>query len=122
MYRTSIATVPAGPFSGGMVVSMRPLTARNAIRAVEVTARFSHTHGTPVHIGNPALIGITDLSRPDWGDAQDIKADELPVFWACGVTPQNAVRQAKPDICITHTPGSMLVTDLPCAYGSVLAE
>ena len=122
MYRTSIETTSAGPFRGGMVVSMRPLTARHAIRAVEVTSRFPHTHGTPVHIGDPAQIGISDLSRPDWGDAQRIEKNELPVFWACGVTPQNAIRQARPQICITHTPGCMLITDLPSAAGSRLGD
>ncbi len=122
MYRTNIETEAAGPFSGGTVVSMRPLTARNAIRAVEITSRFPHTHGSPVHLGDPAQIGIADISKPDWGDAQRIEADEIPVFWACGVTPQNAVRQAKPEICITHKPGSMLVTDLPSAFDSRLED
>ncbi len=122
MYRTSIETAPAGPFGGGMVVSMRPMTARNAIRAVEITARFPHTHGAPVHLGDPAQIGIADLDRPDWGDAQRIGEDEMPVFWACGVTPQNAIRQARPPLCITHTPGAMLVTDLPSAFDSRLGE
>lgn len=119
MWRTNIETLPAGPFGGGMVVSMRPLVAEKAIRAVEVTSRFPHTHGSPVHLGDPALIGIKDINKPDWGDPQRIEADEIPVFWGCGVTPQNAVRQAKPDICITHTPGSMLITDIPSAAGDV---
>ena len=122
MYRTNIETEAAGPFSGGTVVSMRPLTARNAIRAVEITSRFPHTHGSPVHLGDPSQIGIADISKPDWGDVQRIEADEIPVFWACGVTPQNAVRQAKPEICITHKPGSMLVTDLPSAFDSRLDD
>ena len=117
MYRTSLATTPAGPFGGGMVVSMRPMKARDAIRAVEITSRFPHTHGTPVHLGDPSQIGIDDILKPDWGDAQTIKDDEIPVFWACGVTPQNAIRMAKPEICITHKPGSMLVTDIPSASG-----
>ena len=119
MWRTNIETLPAGPFGGGMVVSMRPLVAEKAIRAVEVTSRFPHTHGSPVHLGNPALIGIKDINTPDWGDPQRIEPDEIPVFWGCGVTPQNAIRQAKPDICITHTPGSMLITDIPSAAGDV---
>ncbi len=122
MYLTSLETTPAGPFGGGMVVSMRPLTPRNAIRAVEITSRFPHTHGSPVHLGDPSLIGIADIARPDWGDAQRIEADELPVFWACGVTPQNAIRQARPVICITHKPGSMLITDLPSALDSRLDD
>ncbi len=122
MYRTTIETQPAGRFAGGMVVSMRPMTARNAIRAVEITARFPHTHGAPVHLGDPSQIGIADIARPDWGDAQRIEDDELPVFWACGVTPQNAIRLAKPEICITHTPGRMLITDLPSAFDSRLED
>ena len=119
MWRTNIETLPAGPFGGGMVVSMRPLVAEKAIHAVEVTSRFAHTHGSPVHLGDPALIGIKDINTPDWGDPQRIEPDEIPVFWGCGVTPQNAIRQAKPDICITHTPGSMLITDIPSAAGDV---
>lgn len=122
MYRTTIETEPAGPFRGGMVVSMRPMTARNAIRAVEITSRFPHTHGSPVHLGDPSQIGIDDIDTPDWGDPVRIEADEIPVFWACGVTPQNAVRDAKPEICITHTPGHMLVTDLPSAFDSRLGD
>ena len=120
MYRTSIATAPAGPFSGGMVVSMRPMTPGNAIRAVEITSRQPAAHGAPVHLGDPAAIGIADIGRPDWGDPQEIRAGEIPVFWACGVTPQNAVRAARPPICITHCPGSMLITDRRSAgFGSV---
>lgn len=122
MYITNIDTIPAGPFGGGTVVSMRPMTPRHAIRAVEVTSRFPHTHGSPVHLGNPAQIGIEDISKPDWGDTQDIADDEIPVFWACGVTPQNAIRMAKPEICITHTPGSMLITDLPSQFDSRLGD
>ena len=117
MYITNLETTPAGSFRGGTVGSMRPMTARHAIRAVEVTSRFPHTHGSPVHLGNPAEIGIADISKPDWGDVQTIEDDEIPVFWACGVTPQNAIRQARPEICITHTPGSMLITDMPSTLG-----
>jgi uncharacterized protein YcsI (UPF0317 family) len=113
MYRSNIDTVPAGPFSGPVVVSMRPMRPADAIRAVEITARFPMMHGTPVHLGDPGQIGIADLARPDWGDPPDIRDDEIPVFWACGVTPQAALRAAKPEICITHKPGSMLITDLP---------
>ncbi|MCG8695124.1 MAG: putative hydro-lyase, partial [Minwuiales bacterium] len=113
MYRTSIETVPAGPFHGEMVVSMRPLKPADAIKAVEITARFPETHGTPVHLGDPAMIGIDDIARPDWGDPTEFEDGEIPVFWACGVTPQVAVRQARPPICITHRPGSMLITDIP---------
>jgi uncharacterized protein YcsI (UPF0317 family) len=115
MWRTSMATVPAGPFSGGMVVSMRPLTPADAIRASAITARFPHTHGMPVHLGDPAAIGIADLAVPDWGDPVEVRAGEIPVFWACGVTPQNAIRNAGIPLVITHTPGRMLVTDVPSA-------
>ncbi len=120
MYLTNLETTPAGSFSGGTVVSMRPMTARNAIRAVEITSRFPHTHGSPVHLGDPSQIGIADIAQPDWGDVQRIEDDEIPVFWACGVTPQNIIRQARPEICITHTPGSMLITDLPSSFDSRL--
>jgi len=112
MFRTSIPTEAAGPFSGPLVVTMRPMRAAHVIRAVQVTSRFPNVHGAPVHIGDPALIGIHDLSRPDYGDAVEVMADELPVFWACGVTPQAAIQQARPNFCITHAPGAMLITDL----------
>ncbi|MCE1184373.1 putative hydro-lyase [Zoogloea sp.] len=112
MYRTSIPTTPAGPFHGPMVVSMRPMRAAHAIRAIQVTARTPNVHGAPVHLGDPHLIGIQDLSRPDFGDAVAIAPDELPVFWACGVTPQSVIMEARPDFCITHAPGHMLITDL----------
>ncbi|XVJ70028.1 MAG: putative hydro-lyase [Rhizobacter sp.] len=112
MYRSNIATTAAGPFSGPMVVSMRPMKAADAIRAIQITSRFPNVHGAPVHIGNPELIGIDDLSQPHYGDPVEVKADELPVFWACGVTPQAAITQARPEFCITHAPGAMLITDL----------
>lgn len=112
MYRTSIPCVTAGIFHGPLVVSMRPLKPAEAIRAVQITSRFPSVHGAPVHIGLPGLIGIEDLGRPDYGDPVAVAADELPVFWACGVTPQAAVAAARPDFCITHAPGSMLITDL----------
>lgn len=112
MYRTSIATVPAGPFHGPLVVTMRPMKAADAIKAIQITSRYPEVHGAPVHLGSPQLIGIDDLSQPDYGDAVDIHDDEIPVFWACGVTPQAALAQAKPAFCITHAPGSMLITDL----------
>jgi uncharacterized protein YcsI (UPF0317 family) len=111
MYRTSIATAEAGPFHGPMVVSMRPMTPANAIRAVQITTRFPAVHGAPVHIGKPELIGIADLDKPDYGDAVPVGGDELPVFWACGVTLQSVIATVKPEFCITHYPGSMLVTD-----------
>jgi uncharacterized protein YcsI (UPF0317 family) len=112
MYRTSIACAPAGPFAGPLVVSMRPFTPADAIRAVQITSRFPGVHGAPVHLGRPDLIGIADLDRPDYGDPVPVGADELPVFWACGVTPQAVIAAAKPAFAITHAPGAMLVTDL----------
>jgi uncharacterized protein YcsI (UPF0317 family) len=120
MYRTSIQTVPAGVFHGPMVVSMRPMKAADAIRAIQITSRFPAVHGAPVHIGDPELIGIRDLAKPDYGDAVDIRPGELPVFWACGVTPQSVVAHAKPSFCITHYPGHMLITDLANNEFSVL--
>ena len=112
MYRTSIPTLPAGPFHGPLVVSMRSFTPANAIRAVQITSRFPGVHGAPVHIGLPEKIGIANLARPDWGDAIEVPSDELPLFWACGVTPQAVIAEARPAFCITHAPGSMLITDL----------
>jgi uncharacterized protein YcsI (UPF0317 family) len=112
MYRTNIPCVPAGVFSGPMVVSMRPMKPADAIRAVQITSRFPSVHGAPVHLGLPDRIGISDLARPDYGDAVPVGADELPVFWACGVTPQAVIAAVRPAFCITHAPGSMLITDL----------
>ena len=111
MYDTNIACQPAGQFSGNMVVSMRPYTPADAIRAIQITSRFPKAHGAPVHFGNPETIGIGDISNPDYGDPVTLKEDEVPVFWACGVTPQNVIRESKPPICITHAPGKMLITD-----------
>lgn len=111
MYRTNIQTVKAGPYQGPMVVSMRPFSTADAIRAIQITSRFPKVHGAPVHFGNPHQIGISDLNEPDWGDRVPVEAEEVPVFWACGVTPQSVIEHAKPPICITHAPGHMLVTD-----------
>ncbi|MBS0643656.1 MAG: putative hydro-lyase [Acetobacteraceae bacterium] len=112
MYRTNIPCTPAGVFNGPLVVSMRPLKPRDAIRAVQITSRFPSVHGAPVHLGLPQSIGIADIGKPDYGDAVPIGPDELPVFWACGVTPQAVIAQVKPEFCITHAPGCMLITDL----------
>lgn len=111
MYVTSIATVPAGGFHGPMVVSMRPVPADKVVRAVQVTSRFPAVHGAPVHVGDPAAIGIADIHRPDLGEAVDIRAGEVPVFWACGVTPQAVAMASKPPLMITHAPGHMFITD-----------
>ena len=120
MFRTSIQTTPAGPFHGPMVVSMRAFRPADAIRAIQITSRFPSVHGAPVHIGRPELIGIGDLARPDWGDPIEVADDELPLFWACGVTPQAVIAVAKPAFSITHSPGAMLITDLRNSQLSVL--
>ena len=112
MYRSNRATVPAGRFAGPMVVSMRPLTPADAELAACITARYPRVHGAPVHVGDPAALGISDLGRPDYGDAIEVLPGEVPVFWACGVTPQAALAAARPEFCITHAPGAMLITDL----------
>lgn len=113
MYQTNIATVAAGPFSGPMVVSMRPFSPEHAIAAITLSARMPQAHGAPVHFGDPAAIGIRDIAAPEFGDPPDMQPGDIPVFWACGVTPQLAIRSARPEIAITHEPGHMLVTDLP---------
>ncbi len=112
MYRTNIETTAVGAFRGPMVVSMRPMSTVDAIRAVQITSRLPKVHGAPVHFGDPGHIGIHDLAQPDYGDPVDVLPGEVPVFWACGVTPQAAIALAKPAFCITHAPGAMLVTDL----------
>jgi uncharacterized protein YcsI (UPF0317 family) len=112
MYTTDIDCRPAGRFQSKMVVSMRPMTEAQAVRAVQVTTRFHLTHGAPVHLGDPEKIGITDLSQPEFGDAVTIGSDEIPVFWACGVTSQLAASSVPLPLVITHAPGHMFVSDL----------
>jgi len=112
MFITSLECEPAGRFHGPVVVSMRPIAVDQVDRAIEVTKRFPLAHGAPLHVGDPGVIGITDLAVPDWGDAIGIAADEVPVFWACGVTPQAIIRTVRPAIAVTHAPGHMFVTDL----------
>jgi uncharacterized protein YcsI (UPF0317 family) len=112
MYRTTVRCKPAGVFQGPLVVSMRPLTPMQAIRAAEITAGYPLAHGAPVHAGDPTAIGITALDRPDYGEAVSIHANEIPVFWACAVTPQAAIANAKPAFAITHCPGHMFITDV----------
>jgi uncharacterized protein YcsI (UPF0317 family) len=112
MFKTSIACAPAGPFAGPLVVSMRPFAPADAIRAIQITTRFPAVHGAPVHLGLPGLIGVKDVARPDFGDPVRVGDDELPVFWACGVTPQAVIAAAKPPFAITHSPGRMIVTDI----------
>jgi uncharacterized protein YcsI (UPF0317 family) len=112
MYRTNIPCASAGCFAGPMTVSMRPMTPAQAVRAVRVCSRFPRAHGAPVHLGDPTVIGIRDLDKPDFGDPVEIHPGEIPVFWACGVTPQTVAMQARPPLLITHKPGHMFVTDL----------
>ena len=112
MYVTSRRCRPAGRLRGPMVVSMRPFKPAQAIRAVQITTRFPSVHGAPVHLGHPHSIGIKDITKPDYGDPVPVEADEIPVFWACGVTPQAAVMQSRPPLAIGHAPGHMLITDL----------
>ena len=111
MFITNIPTASAGAFSGPMVVSMRAIKQEQVVRAVQVTSRFPATHGAPVHVGDPEVIGISDVSRPDFGDPTDFEDGDVPVFWACGVTPQAAAMSSRPPLMITHAPGHMFVTD-----------
>jgi uncharacterized protein YcsI (UPF0317 family) len=112
MYKTSIPCESAGIFRGPMVVSMRPLTPAQAVKAVQICSRFPRAHGAPVHLGDPQAIGIRDIDRPDFGDAVEIPPGELPVFWACGATPQAVAMEVKPALLITHKPGHMFLTDV----------
>ena len=112
MFRTNVPTRQVGRFHGPLVVSMRAFPPADAIRAIQITSRFPAAHGAPVHVGFPGQIGIADLSRPDYGTPIEVGGDELPLFWACGVTPQAVIEAARIPFCITHYPGSMLVTDL----------
>lgn len=120
MYKTTIPTVKAGRFEGPTVVSMRPVAEKDIVRAVQVTSRFPGVHGAPVQIGNPGSIGITDLDKPDFGDRVTVKEGEVPVFWACGVTPQAVAMHIKPELLITHAPGHMFITDLKTEEISVI--
>jgi uncharacterized protein YcsI (UPF0317 family) len=111
MYRTNRRCRSAGRFSGPLVVSMRPVPADQVADAVRVTSRYPAVHGAPMHVGDPRALGIEDLGRPDYGDPVDVREGEVPVFWGCGVTPQAAVVESRPDLAIAHAPGHMLVTD-----------
>jgi uncharacterized protein YcsI (UPF0317 family) len=113
MYTTAVACRPAGRFAGPLVVSMRPMTPQQAIRATEITSRFTTAHGPPVQIGEPEALGIASLAAPQYGDPVEIRANEVPVFWACGVTPQAVAAASRPELMITHAPGHMFVTDVP---------
>ena len=111
MYKTNVRCDPAGSISGPLVVSMRPIPASRVADAVRITSRYPAVHGAPVHVGNPAELGIGDLGRPDFGDPVQIPQGHIPVFWACGVTPQAAVMESRPALAIGHAPGHMLITD-----------
>ena len=112
MYQTNIDTFPVGAFAGKIIVTMRPLVPAQAIRAIQVTSRFPSVHGAPIHIGAPELIGISDLERPSFNSKPpQMRPDEIPVFWACGATPRLAVERARLPFCITHKPGSMVISD-----------
>jgi uncharacterized protein YcsI (UPF0317 family) len=111
MFRTAIPCQPAGRFTGELVVSMRPYLPEQVERAIEITSRYPTMHGAPIHVGDPAALGIQDLQRPDFGEAVTVHPGEVPVFWACGVTPQVALLKARPPLAITHSPGCMFVTD-----------
>ena len=112
MYNTNIPCQSAGIFHGNMVVSMRPIPYDQVVKAVNVTAAMPRVHGAPIHIGDPSVIGIKDINKPDYGDSVTIKPGEVPVFWPCGVTPQNVIMNTKPDFVITHAPGHMFITDV----------
>jgi uncharacterized protein YcsI (UPF0317 family) len=120
MYRTSRDCHPAGRFAGPLVVSMRPMTPEQAIRATQITSRYPTVHGAPVHVGDPAVLGIADLGTPDYGEPVEIRQGEIPVFWACGVTPQAVAAASRPELMITHAPGHMFVTDVPDAAQATL--
>ncbi len=115
MYRTNVDCTPAGRLRGEMVVSMRPIPAGRVADAVQISGRTPAVHGAPVHIGDPASLGILDLGSPDFGDAPEVREGEIPVFWACGVTPQAAIMASKPPFAVTHAPGYMFITDVPDA-------
>jgi uncharacterized protein YcsI (UPF0317 family) len=112
VYVSEIQCHPAGPFRGPMVVSMRPIRSDQVMQAVRITSRYTATHGGPVHLGDPGAIGITDLEKVMYGEPIAIHENELPVFWACGITPQAVALQAKPDFMITHLAGHMFVSDI----------
>ncbi|MCQ9424500.1 putative hydro-lyase [Pseudomonas sp. LJDD11] len=116
MYRTNRQCRPAGRLQGEMVVSMRPVPASRVAEAAKITARYPAVHGAPVHVGEPALLGIEDVSQPDFGDAVSIRPGEIPVFWACGVTPQAVVMASRVPFAITHAPGHMFITDVPDSH------
>jgi len=113
MFRSKLQTTAAGPFQTDMVVTMRAISASRVVDAVTISAKYPLAHGAPIHLGDPEAIGIEDITKPDWGDPAPVSKGEIPVFWACGVTPQAAVMNARLPLVITHTPGHMLISDVP---------
>lgn len=113
MYLTNQPCRPAGRLHGNMVVSMRPIPASRVADAATISGRFPSVHGAPVHVGAPEQLGIRDISKPEFGDPVRIEPGEVPVFWACGVTPQAAVMASGVPFAITHAPGHMFITDIP---------
>ena len=111
MYQTTIECAATPHFHGPLVVTMRPIKTAMIDKVVEITGSYPLAHGSPIHIGDPAALGITDLAQPRWGDAVMVEEDEVPVFWACGVTPQAVIMTVRPEIAITHSPGHMFITD-----------
>ena len=112
MFKTSLKCKQAGPFYGEVVVSMRPIKRQDIEKVYDVCSDFPLAHGQPIHFGDPGEIGINKLDTPQWGVAVPIQADEVPVFWGCGVTTQVAVQNARPPVSFTHAPGAMLITDI----------
>ena len=112
MFRSSIETVPSGPFAGEMVVSMRPIPTTRIDEVFKICGNYPLAHGAPVHVGDPREIGISEIGAPDWGEPVPVHAGEVPVFWACGVTPQAAIMRSRPPLSITHSPGAMLIADV----------
>lgn len=117
MFKTNLKCRPAGKLKGNMVVSMKPIPALQISKHVEITAKYTHAHGGPVCIGRPDVIGVEDITQPEWGDSVDMRADEVPVFHACGVTPQSVLMDSKVPFAITHKAGHMFVTDMPSDMG-----
>lgn len=117
MYETNLKCRPSGSLNGNVVVSMKPIPALQVAREVEITSKYAHAHGGPICIGRPDVLGIANLSNPDWGDAVDMKTDEVPVFHMCGVTPQAVLKESRVPFAITHSAGHMFVSDMPSHMG-----
>ena len=117
MYNTALKCRPAGCLKGNMVVSMKPIPAMQVAKHIEITNKYTHAHGGPVTVGSAESIGVKDVNNPEWGDSIDIAADEIPIFHACGVTPQAILMESKVPFAITHAAGHMFVTDLPSDLG-----